>query len=279
MSRAWIVGSLMLTAGLFGGCLAVDVSEPRARPGAGITVWGTGKVAVVPDTALAHLGVELRAPSLSDATAQAARQMQAVLERLKTLGVSERDITTVAYSVDPVTAPRRSEDEGARIAGYRVVNVVQVRIRELTAVGRLVEAAMAAGATTIRGVRFRVSDPARAEAEARALAVRDAQTKAGQLAEAAGLRLGELVSLTDGGPLPRPELGERFGATVSAAMAPGPVEPGQLEITVSVTAHYRLARQGPRPSRRRPSGRRARWRRSRRAVRGRPAPAPARPAP
>lgn len=242
MSRAWIGPCLVLTVGLLGGCVAVEVPEPRARPGAGITVSGTGKVTVVPDTALAHLGVELRAPSLSDATAQASRQMQAVLERLRALGVAERDIATVAYSVDPVTAARRDGDDGARIVGYRVVNVVQVRIRELAAVGRLVEAAMAAGATTIRGVRFTLADPARAEAEARALAVQDAQARAGQLAAGAGLRLGELVSLSEGVPTPRPLLAERFGGTVSAAMAPGPVEPGQLEIVVSVTAHYRLAR-------------------------------------
>jgi len=242
MTRGRIVASLTLVTGLLAaGCVSVDVPEPRPRPGAGINATGTGKVAVVPDTALVHLGVELRAGSLVDATAQASRQMSAVLERVKALGVGERDITTAVYSVEPVTPPRRTEDETVRIAGYRVVNVVQLRIRELTAVGRIVEAAMAAGATTIRGVRFTVADPAKAEAEARALAVRDAQAKASQLAEAAGLRLGELLSLTDGAPPPRP-LGERFGVAVSAAMAPGPVEPGQLEIVVSVTAHYRLAR-------------------------------------
>jgi len=242
MTRARIVASLMLLAGLLaGGCVTVDVPEPRPRPGAGISVTGIGKVSVVPDTALVHLGVELRAPSLVDATAQASRQMSAVLERVKALGVGERDITTVAYSVEPVTPPRRTEDETVRIAGYRVVNIAQLRVRDLTAVGRIVEAAMAAGATTIRGVRFTVAEPARPEAEARALAVRDAQGRAAQVAEAAGLRLGELVSLTEGAAVPRP-LMERFSGTVSAAMAPGPVEAGQLEIVVTVNAHYRFAR-------------------------------------
>jgi hypothetical protein len=236
--RRWIAASLMLIIGLLAaGCM----TAARNRPGTGITVTGTGKVAVVPDTALVLLGVELRAASLVDATTQASRHMSAVLERVKALGVSERDITTVTYSVDPVTPPRRPEDDTVRIAGYRVVNVVQLRVRELTAVGRIVEAAMAAGATTIRGVRFTVADPARPEGEARALAVRDAQVKASQLAEAAGLRLGELVSVTDGAPSPRP-LGDRFGVAVGMATAPGPVEPGQLEIVVNVTARYRLAR-------------------------------------
>jgi len=242
MTRKRIAASLTLVIGLLAaGCMTVDAPDPRPRPGAGISVTGTGKVAVVPDTALVHLGVELRAPSLVDATAQASRQMSAVLERVKALGVGERDITTVTYSVEPVTPPRRTEEEAVRITGYRVVNVVQLRIRELAAVGRIVEAAMAAGGTTIRSVRFTVADPTKPEAEARALAVRDAQARAGQLAEAAGLRLAELISLTEGPPPLRP-VGERYGMAVGTVMAPGPVEPGQLDIVVSVTAHYRLAR-------------------------------------
>lgn len=242
MTRGRIVASWALLAGfLAGGCVTVDVPDPRPSPGAGISVAGTGKVVVAPDTALVYLGVELRAPSLVDATAQASRLMSVVLERVKGLGVGERDITTVAYSVEPVTPPRRTDDEPVRIAGYRVVNVVELRIRELAAVGRIVEAAMAAGATTIRGVRFAVAEPTKLEAEARALAVRDAEARARQLAEAAGLRLGPLLSLTEGGAPPRP-LAERGGVAVSAAMAPGPVEPGQLEVVVTVAAHYRIVR-------------------------------------
>jgi uncharacterized protein YggE len=242
MTRGWIVsGWALLIALIAGGCVTVDVPEPRPRPVSGINVTGTGRVNVVPDTALVHLGVEHRAPSLVDATAEAARRMQAVLERVKALGIGEQDISTVAYSVEPVTPQRRTEDEAVRITGYRVVNVVQLRIRELSAVGRIVEAAMAAGATTIRGVRFTVADPAKPEAEARALAVKDAQMRAAQLAQASGLRLGELVSLNDGPPPLRP-VGERYGVASSVVMSPGPIEPGQLEVTVSVNAHYRLAR-------------------------------------
>lgn len=242
MTCGQIAAHLTLVMALLAvGCRTADTPDARLRSGEGISVGGIGKVTVVPDTALVHLGVELRAPSLVDVTAQASRQMSAVLERVKALGVSDRDITTVTYVVEPVTSARRPEEESARITGYRVVNVVQLRVRDLAAVGRVVEAAMAAGGTTIRGVRFTVADPARPEADARALAVRDAQARANQLAEAAGLRLGELISLTEGVPPLRPGV-ERYGAAVGAVMAPGPVEPGQLEIVVNVTARYRLAR-------------------------------------
>jgi uncharacterized protein YggE len=241
MLRGGIVsGWALLIVLIAGGCVTVDVPEPRTRPVSGISVMGTGRVNVVPDTALVHLGVEVRAPNLGDATTDATRRMQAVLERVKALGLADQDISTVAYSVEPVTPQRRPEDETVRITGYRVVNVVQLRIRELSAVGRVVEAAMAAGATTIRGVRFTVADPARPEAEARALAVKDAQMRAAQLAEAAGLRLGELVSLNDGPP-PRP-IGDRYGVASAAVMSPGPIEPGQLEVMVIVNAHYHLTR-------------------------------------
>jgi hypothetical protein len=240
MTRGPIIAGLALLAGLLGGCATAGLVEP-GRPGTGVSVTGTGRVAVAPDTALVSLGVEVRTPSLVDATAEASRRMSAVLERVKALGIGERDITTVTYSVEPLAPPRRAEDETARITGYRVVNVVQLRLRELAAVGRIVEAAMAAGATTIRGVRFTIADPAKPQAEARRLAVRDAEARARQLAEAAGLRLGELVSLSEGVPAPRP-MGERLDVAVSAVLAPGPVEPGQLEIVTSVTAHYRLAR-------------------------------------
>ena len=237
-----MTGWALLIGLVAGGCVTVDVPEPRLRSGSGVNVTGTGRVAVVPDTALVHLGVEQRAPSLVDVTAEAARRMSAVLERVKALGVADQDITTVAYSVEPISPPRRSEDETVRIVGYRVVNVVQLRIRDLPAVARIVEAAMAAGATTIRSVRFTLADPAKAQAEARALAVKDPQARATQLAESAGLKLAELVSLSEGAPPVRP-YAERLDMAVSSpVMAPGPVEPGQLEVFVSVNARYRLAR-------------------------------------
>src|SRR5262249_14874586 len=98
MPRGCILsGWALLIALIVGGCVTVDVPEPRTRPVAGISVMGTGRVNVVPDTALVHLGVEVRAPKLGDATTDAARRMQAVLERVKALGLADQDISTVAY--------------------------------------------------------------------------------------------------------------------------------------------------------------------------------------
>jgi uncharacterized protein len=232
------VAALGLIVATLTGCAAVrgtDDVPPRT-----ITATGTGRVSTRPDTALVQVGAETRAPSLADATADVTRRISAVLERVKALGVAEGDITTVTYAIDPVIAPRRSEEEATRILGYRVANVVQLRIRQLDAVGRIMDAAVAAGANTMRGLTFTVGDPRAVEAQARTLAVQNANAKARQLAEAAGATLGELVLLTEGTPPPVPR---QFGlARADAAMGPGPVEPGQLEISVTVTAHYLIAK-------------------------------------
>jgi uncharacterized protein YggE len=223
------------------------VAQAPARRAAGapptIMVQGTGKVGVRPDIAVAVVGVEARAPKLADATADVARRMTAVLGGVKALGVADRDLTTVAYSVEPLTAPQtRADEQPPRIAGYRVANAVQIKVRKLDDLGRVLEAALGAGANTLRGLHFTVDDPAAAEAEARARAVRDATAKARQLADAAGVKLGDLVFLSEGVAPPRPVFREFSRAAMAPAMAPGPVETGEQDITVTVEAHFSISR-------------------------------------
>lgn len=240
-----LLGGLVLALALAGcSTTTVDIG-PRAadrRPGATISVSGTGRVHVKPDVAVAQVGVEAREASLAAATSEVARRMTAVLARLRDRGVADRDITTVVYTVEPIEAPRRQADDPVRIVGFRVANVVQVKIRDIAAAGPTLEAALAEGATALRALHFTLDDPAPAEAAARAQAVQDAAARARQLAEAAGVRLGELVSLVESAPGPRP-VAEHFArATLAAATAPGPIETGELQVTVTVDARYRIDR-------------------------------------
>jgi uncharacterized protein YggE len=239
MRTKGLAATLALIVATLTGCAALqgtDDAPPRI-----LTATGTGRVSMRPDTAVVQVGAETRAPSLADATADVSRRISAVLERVKALGVAEGDITTVTYAIDPVIAQRRSEEEAARILGYRVANVVQLRIRQLDAVGRVMDAAVAGGANTIRGLTFTIGDPQAVEAQARAVAVQNATAKARQLAQAAGVTLGELVLLSEGVAMPVPRfIGPRAAADI--AVAPGPVEPGQLEIAVTVTANYRIVK-------------------------------------
>lgn len=203
-----------------------------------ITVTGRGEVAVRPDTALVRLGAESRRPTLDEATTDVAQRMTTVLERVKALGVSEKDITTVRYSVEPIQPPRSQDAaESARIVGYRVSNVVQLKVREVAAAARVVDAAVAAGANLILSVSFTLEDRMVAEAAARERAVASARRTATELARAAGVSLGPLLSLREGTPI-RP-LAEGF-AIARATVGPGPMEAGELQISVTVEARYAI---------------------------------------
>jgi uncharacterized protein YggE len=222
---------LVAVALLLAGCAAPAALDPRAARV--ISVSAVGRVTVRPDTALVHVGAEARAPALADATADIDRRLREVLARVKALGVAEADIATVTYSVDPLVTQGPRDDVPPHIAGYRVSNVVQVRVRDLAAVGRILDAAIAAGANTLPSLQFTVNDRSGPESRARVLAVREAAAKASQMAAAAGVRLGELVLLGEGGGV-RPVM-QHARYTLNA---PGPVEPGQLEVEVTVEAQY-----------------------------------------
>ena len=141
------------------------------------------------------------------------------------------DRGSVTSSVDPLITQGPPRWPCA-IDGYRVSNVVQVRVRDLAAVGRILDAVIAAGANTLPSLQFTVNDRSGPESRARVLAVRAAAAKASQMAAAAGVRLGELVLLGEGGGV-RPVL-QQARYTLNA---PGPVEPGQLEVEVTVGSY------------------------------------------
>jgi uncharacterized protein YggE len=226
---------VFLAVAALGGCAGPTIRDHDLSDV--IAVEGRGTVSVKPDMAIAELGAEARAPQLADATADVARRMTAVIGRVTALGVAQKDITTLHYTVEPVAAPRRGDDGPTRIAGYRVVNVVQVRIRDITTAARILDAAIAEGANTLPSLSFTLADRSAAETQARTLAVKAAAAKAREIADAAGVRLGDLVSLQERAGL-RPIAPRAAMATVAA----GPVEAGELEVVVTVEARYRIAR-------------------------------------
>jgi uncharacterized protein YggE len=235
MGRA---GALILAAVLLAAC-AVPMGATH-EPGV-IAAAGRGEVSVKPDTAIVRLGAEARRPTLAEATADVAHRMTAVLERVRAAGVRPEDIATTRYAVEPQMARRPGmpeSEESLRIVGYRASNLFQIKVRDVTAVGRVADAAVAAGANVVQGVLFILEDRKAAESAARERAVASAQATAAQLAKAAGVRLGPLVTLTEGVAGPRPVTGREVMAMQTSG--PGPIEAGELTIVVTVEARYRV---------------------------------------
>jgi uncharacterized protein YggE len=231
MTARLIVG-LVLVGALLAGCASLGAP---ASGEAGIAVTGVGRVAMRPDTALVDVGVEARAAQLADATAEVSRRMREVLARVKAAGVRDADIQTIVYAIDPVAEPQRPPEAASpRIVGYRVSNVARVRTRDVDGLGRIVDGAVAGGANVVSHIQFAIDDRARAEARARTLAMQDAAGKAGQLATAGGVRLGRLLSVREGAIRPPFERG------VALASSLGPIEAGQLDVTISVDVRYAI---------------------------------------
>jgi uncharacterized protein YggE len=225
---------VLLAALLIAGCATLPADDRGIAAERGIAVTGTGHVMARPDTGTIDVGAQARAPQLADASARVDQTMRDVLARVKALGVADADVRTVVYQIEPIAEQRPPGDEGARIIGYRVTNVVQVRARDVARLGAIADAAVSTGANIVRNIQLTIDNPSRFEAQARELAMRDAAARAGQLAPRAGVRLGRLLSGRESAPPVRPL------PRMVLQSAAGPVEPGQMDVSVSVDARYAI---------------------------------------
>jgi uncharacterized protein YggE len=200
-----------------------------AMPGT-ITVVGQGSASLQPDRAQATIGVEVVTDTVRTAAMQASEIMSDVLDALMAAGVAEEDIQTSGYNIFAERFfPDGQPGAGEERVRYHVSNNVLVTIRDLDAIGSILDAAIEAGANNIYGVSFSIEEPGDAERQAFDDAMADAQDRANYIAGLAGLGVGPVVSIsevigTGPGPLFRDTaLGMGGGGG-------GPIAPGQLEV-------------------------------------------------
>jgi uncharacterized protein YggE len=220
------------------GRAAILCAMPPSDPPPRIAVPGHGAVRVAPDIADIRLGVITVRPTAAEARSAAASTMDGVLGALRGGGIDARDLRTNLLSLDAV---RDYSDGSQRITGYQLANTVEATIRAIDTTGAVVDAALAAGATSLDGLTFRLDDPTEALAEARRLAVADARHRAETLAAEAGVGLGPVVGIVEGGGFapgpPRPVAMFRAKAETDAAT---PVEAGTNELSVDVTVEFAI---------------------------------------
>jgi uncharacterized protein YggE len=232
-----VVVSVLLLAGP--GTAGVLAQADAVEAGASIRVAGAGHVDVEPDQATLNLGVTVRGRTAVQASSAAALAMAEVIASLEASGIAAADIQTTRIDLDRVT--RRDPESGLRVpAGWLVQNRVRATTDEIDRTGEIIDAAIAAGATDVDSIRFSASDPSSAVAEARAEAVEAAALSASQLASAAGVQVGDVLSITEGSAAS--EFG-RFrlqGYGGDTAGGPTPVMPGVVSIDVDVYIEYAI---------------------------------------
>ena len=223
----------------FGPALAMRPAravDPATTPEHMISVSGIGRVTTTPDVADVRVGVTLTRTKVRDAQSAAATAMAGVIAALKKTGIADKDIQTTSLSLQPVYD--YSNGNAPRLTGYQIVNAVSATVRKLDTISDVIDGALAAGATTLDGITFRVDDPASPEAQARDAAMKNARAKADALAKAAGVSITGVSSISEqSGSVPVPMAYLAAGAALDKA-ASTPVQVGTNEVDVSVSVVY-----------------------------------------
>ena len=255
--------ALLLAAALAAAvpALAQPVAPPAPVLGANATLLSLSAEALVrraPDIANFSAGVVTQAKTAGEALSANARRMDAVIAALKRAGIADRDIQTANLSLQPQyyypqrerplpsEAGRPREPQAPRIIGYEARNSVQVRVRKLGEMGKVIDTLVAAGANQVDGPNFMLEDQGAALDEARTAAVKKARDRAELYARAAGLRVARILSISEGsGYYPQPVAREAIMVTAANAAPPpppSPVAPGELQLGVTLSVQFALER-------------------------------------
>lgn len=203
-----------------------------------ISVTGEGHVRAVPDQAAVTTGVETLAPSPAAALAENSAAVNALLEVLTAHGVEARDVQTSGFNLFPQYRHDRNDGGEPTLIGYTVSNQLTIRVRELDRLGALLDALVQAGSNRMSGIEFQHADLEALTDAARRAAVAEARRRAGLYAEAAGVRVGAVLSISEAGASP-PQPMYRMAMEADMAAAT-PIAAGEQQVQASVQVVFAL---------------------------------------
>ena len=202
-----------------------------------LTIVAEGSATRTPDIATIRAGVVTQGATATDALRENSARMNAVMAALRRSGVAERDIRTATVSLQPQY--RYQDNQPPVLTGYQAVNTVSVRFRDIARSGAILDTLVTQGANSIDGPALSIDDPSAAMDEARTDAMRRARARAQLYADAAGLHVGRILSISEGADTSQP------GPIVVRAMARAesdsvPISAGEQDVTTNVTVRFLL---------------------------------------
>jgi len=198
-----------------------------------IEVTGTATLSAPPDEAILILAVQTQATSATQAAADNAATMANVFAALTNLGIDKNSIETVSYSLSPVY----DQTTSSKVVGYTARNAIQITLKDFSLVGKVLDAAVSAGANEVQGIMFTLSSTALTTLREQALgqALQDANGQARAMASNLGVSIVGPISVSPGYSYQPNSL------TFNAALQPTPIQPGTLQVTVTVQVTYQFA--------------------------------------
>ncbi len=233
--NGWMA-ALVAVAVMAGTSVLGQESDPVGR----ITVTGEGRTDAAPDMATIRLGVMTEAEDARQAISDNSAAMAAVLDRLRTAGIADRDLQTSNFTVQPRWEQRPGRDR-AEVTGFVAQNMLSVRVRDLPKLGAILDEVASDGANTFEGVSFSLAEPRPAEDAARRDAVADARRKAELYADAAGVELGPLLSLSEQMRFQGPVMMDA-AAPMRMAAESVPIAEGEVSVLATVTMDFAIGK-------------------------------------
>lgn len=218
-----------------------------------ITVDGMGKISAKPDLARVSLSVVSTGATVKAVTEDGNKKMTAVIDQMKSLGVKAEDIQSTGYYLNPEydynTPVVYDEKVGATVAktpkiiGYSLTQSVDVKVRDLTKTQDVIDKGTAVGANQIGSLSFDLDDASNVKNQAREIAFKKAREKAEMMAKAAGVKLGNVVTFSEGSggyPVPYANFAVKaMDAGMAESSAPS-IEAGTQELNISVSVTYEI---------------------------------------
>ncbi len=221
------------------GPIPFSVSQTTTEKKTTFDVQAEGKVTMVPDTAEINLGIQVNKPTVEAAQKEANGKINKITSELKKLGIEEKYIKTVNYSV----YPDYNYQAGQKIVGYNVNITLACKIKDFEKINQAIDIATAQGANQIGNLSFVIDDEKLEDLkmEARKQAIEKAKNKAKEIANAGGIKIGRIVNITESSnnfsplPLRTTAVGMGGGEIADKQTA---VQPGESEITISIVLSY-----------------------------------------
>lgn len=205
-----------------------------------LNVSAQAEASRTPDVATISAGVVTQAADSNTAMRQNAEQMARVVAAIKAAGVADKDVQTSGINLNPQY--RYAENEPPKITGYQASNNVTLKVRDVSKLGKVLDALAAVGANQINGPSFEIDKPEPVYDEARLEALKKAQARAETYAKALGLKVRRIVSISEGngGFRPVPMVAMRSGFMDKAESTP--VQPGETTLSVNLDVVFELGR-------------------------------------
>ncbi len=216
--------------------------QPRRDPV--VRVSGQGEASVAPDTAIVTFAVVRNSETAEVALGQNSSAMAAVTAALRAEGVEAKDMQTSNFAIYPQYRHSQPKEDGSveppEVVGYEVTNTLTVKIRDVAKVGAILDRSVKLGVNQGGQISFTNDDPQEALTQARKQAVERAIAKARTLSEAAGVRLGKVMEISEGAQSPMPPQPMYRMAMAKEASDSVAVEAGENTYSVTVEVTFAL---------------------------------------